>query len=211
MDVINESILNGESITQGITRVVGGTVNGVQVRGIMDISRGRAGALVSTAISSVVNAAALATFQANTDLIKALVQVSTLDNRTSDICIAYSGQTWDAETLEPINGSELPFNGGIPRHFNCRSRIAPITKSFEELGIAANELRPGTRASMNGQVPRDITFKEWLSGKSHEFQDKLLGKKRASLWRRKKITLTQLVDMRGNPMTIEQLEAKYGP
>jgi len=211
MDVVQETVNNGESITQAITRIVGGTVEGVQVPGIMRTTRGKAGALVSTAINSIQTEALLTTVQDNLDVIGSITQVSTLDNRTSDICIAYSGQTWDAETLEPINGSTLPFDGGTPRHFNCRSRIIPVTKSFEELGIDLPEVATGTRASMDGQVPQDITFSEWLKGKSDTFVNKLLGPVRASLWRRGKITLTQLVDMRGNPMTIDQLEAKFGP
>ena len=210
MDTMRQSARNGESLTQAITRVVGGTVDGVQVPGIMPTTRAKAGALVATAQNAVANEAALATFQENNDVIKAVTQLSTLDNRTSDICVAYSGQTWDVNTLQPIMGSSLPFNGGPPRHFNCRSRLRPVTMSFRELGIDADEIPAGTRASMDGQVPSDITFNQFLRGKSKSFQDDLLGPKRANLWRNDDITLTQLVDMRGNPMTIAQLEDLVG-
>lgn len=212
MDTIRTSMSNGESLTQGIARIVGGTVDGVQVPGVMKTTRGRAGALVATAQNAVANEAALRTFQENNDVIKQVTQVSTLDNRTSDICIAYSGQTWDVNTLQPVKslGSTLPFNGGPPRHFNCRSRLRPVTKSFRELGVDADEIPAGTRASMDGQVPADITFNQFLKKKSTTFQDNLLGPKRAQLWRDDKITLTQLVDMRGNPMSLAQLEARIG-
>ena len=210
MREIRTSMQNGESLTQAITRVTGGTIDGVTTPGIMKTSKRKAGALVATAQSRVANEAALQTFQANTDVIKWISQLSTLDNRTSDICIAYSGQTWDVETLQPVNGSSLPFNGGPPRHFNCRSRLRPVTKSFQELGIDQKEIPASTRASMDGQVPADITFDAFLKGKTTSFQNNLLGPKRAQLWRDNKITLTQLVDMRGNPMTIAQLEQKVG-
>ena len=52
-------------------------------------------------------------------------------------------------------------------------------------------------------------FVHWLvflSKKSKTFQNKLLGRKRAELWRKGAITLTQLVDFRGFPLTLEQLE-----
>ena len=199
---------NGESLTQATVRIVGGTVDGVAVPGIMKTTKRKAGALVSTAMNAVSNDAALATFQANTDVIKQVTQVSTLDNRTSEICVAYSGQTWDVETLQPVAPSTLRFNSGPPRHFNCRSRLRPVTKSFKELGVDADEIPPGTRASINGQVPADITFGDWLAKKPKSFQDKLLGPTRARLWRDGKITLTQLVDMRGNPMTLRQLEER---
>lgn len=207
MREVRTAMQNRESLTQGITRIVGGTVDGVVVPGVMKTTRRKAGALVATTMNRVSNEAALKSFQANSDVIKAVTQVSTLDNKTSDICIAYSGQTWDAASLMPVPPSTLPFNGGPPRHFNCRSRLRPVTKSFRELGIDINEIPPGTRASLDGQVPADITFNEFLSAKSTTFQDKLLGPKRAELWRNKKITLTQLVDFRGQPMTLAQLEA----
>lgn len=61
---------------------------------------------------------------------------------------------------------------------------------------------------MNGQVPADISFGGWLAKKPKTFQDKLLCPARARLWRSGKITLVQLVDMRGNPMTLAQLEER---
>jgi len=208
MRQIRTSMVNGESLTQATVRIVGGTVDGVTVPGIMKTTKARASALAATAMNQAANEAALATYQENSDVIKAVTQVSTLDNRTSDICIAYSGQTWNIETLRPVPPSKLPFNRGPPRHFNCRSRLRPVTKSFKELGVDTKEIPPGTRASMDGQVPADITFDEFLVKKSETFQNKLLGKKRAQLWRDKKITLTQLVDFRSFPLTLDQLEAQ---
>jgi len=210
MDEIRTSMQNGESLTQAITRVTGGTVDGVTLPGIMKTTKRKAGALVSTAMNTVANEAALQSYQLNADVIKWTTQVSTLDNRTSDICIAYSGQTWDIKTLLPVPPSTLPFNGGPARHFNCRSRLRPVTKSFRDLGIDLDEIPVSTRASVDGQVPADITFNQFLKKKSKTFQDDLLGKKRAELWRQDKINLTQLVDMRGNPMTLRQLEQRVG-
>jgi hypothetical protein len=212
MDRMRTSVQNGESVTQGITRVIGGTLNGVQIPGMMKTSKKNAGALVSSAINAVTNQARISTFQENRDVIKGIQQVSTFDNRTSDVCIAYSGKAWDIETLEPIDtgAGVLPFNGGPPRHFNCRSTLVPILKSFRELGLPIDEIPPGTRASMDGQVPGDMSFGAWLKTKSETFQNNLLGPSRANLWRNGKITLTQLVDMRGNPMTLDQLETKVG-
>jgi hypothetical protein len=84
-------------------------------------------------------------------------------------------------SLQPVAGSSLPFNGGPPRHFNCRSRLRPVTKSFKELGVDAAEVPVSTRASMDGQVPADITFNQFLKKKPKSFQDALLGPKRAEL------------------------------
>ena len=169
-------------------------------------SQAQAQALVSTGITAVSNKARMESFASNKDVLKGYQQVSTFDSRTSDICIAYAGMAWDFEG-NPLNEqTTLPFNGGPPRHFNCRSTLVPVTKSFEELGLGTQKKIPeGTRASMDGQIPADTTFPQWLRTKPKSFQDKLLGPARAKLWRGNKITLNQLVDMRGNPLTVEQL------
>jgi SPP1 gp7 family putative phage head morphogenesis protein len=195
MDQVRQSLEAGESTAEATARV----------SEALKTSRRQAETLVRTAIAETVNAAALQSFR-DMEVVKALQQISTLDGKTSDICIAYSGLVWDSETLEPI-GHELQFNGGPPRHFNCRSRLVPVLKSFDELGIDATEVPLATRASMDGAVPGDITFDTFLRGKSKKFQDELLGPGRARLWRKGKITLTQLVDFRGNPLTLDELEA----
>lgn len=169
-------------------------------------TRAQAQALVSTGINAVSNKARVASFEENKDVIKGYQQVSTFDSRTSDICIAYSGMAWDFDGNPLDENTTLPFNGGPPRHFNCRSTLVPVIKSFEELGVAKKgQIPPGTRASMDGQIAADTTFSAWLRTKPKTFQDKLLGPARAKLWRGNRITLSQLVDMRGNPLSVEQL------
>jgi len=209
MDQIRVSLENGESTQQAVTRIVGGTVDGIPVTGIISMARNRAEAIVRTAINEIVNQVRINTFQDMGDVVKAVQQISTLDSRTSNICIAYSGLVWDIVDFSPI-GHNLPFNGGPPRHFNCRSSLVPVLRSFEELGIDANEVPLETRASMDGEVPGDITFDEWLRSKPKSFQNEVLGPTRARLWRNGDITLTQLVDMRGRAMTLDQLEEVVG-
>lgn len=200
---------NGESTERMAARISGGVIRGDRVHGIMDTTRKQARTLVRTSTNAVQNRSRLVAMQSS-DMVIAIQQVSTLDNRTSDICIAFSGQVWDANTLEPIAPSTLPFNGGPPRHFNCRSTLNPVLKSFEELGFEVGELPPATRASIDGEIPAEITMTDFLWSRSVSRQNKMLGKGRAQLFRDRKITLTQLVDMRGNPLTLEQLEGKVG-
>jgi hypothetical protein len=59
---------------------------------------------------------------------------------------------------------------------------------------------------MDGQVPEDITFKDFLEKKSKAFQDEVLGKGKAQLWREGKITLQQLLDQSGNPIPLKELD-----
>ena len=140
-------------------------------------------------------------------MVKAVQQISTLDSRTSDICVAYSGLTWDLNG-EPID-HEKAFNGGPPHHPRCRSRLNAVTKSFRELGIDRDELPPGKRASLNGEVPADITFDAFLKRKSQAFQNELLGPGKAELWREGRISLTDLVDQTGRPLTLNELRQRF--
>lgn len=207
MREMRTSLENGESTAQAATRITGGTIKGVQVPGIMNTAKNNANTLARTSLNKVTNEARIQSFEANADIVKAMKQISTLDSKTSQICIAYDGQVWETISKDPVPPSTLPFNAGPPRHFNCRSTLVPVLKSWEELGIPADELSASTRASMDGQVPADTTFDDFLKSKPKSFQDDILGPTKAKLWRQGKITLQQLVNFRGNPLTTEQLLA----
>jgi hypothetical protein len=197
---VSQGIAGNETVQKIVRRIVGSPRLGTP--GIMETSRRGAAALVHTSIQQVSNDARIATFKANGDIVKGVMQLSTLDSHTTKICIAYSGQSWDLKG-NPIDGSTLPFNGGTPRHFNCRSVLTPITKTYKELGIDIPEAPPGTRASDLGQVPATTTFESFLDRHNSEYMDDLLGPGRAKLYRDGKITLTQLVNQQGRPLTLK--------
>jgi hypothetical protein len=197
---IRDGVTTGEIISRVIDTKAGPSV----------IKQSRAGAasLVQTAIASASNEARQAMFQANSDILDGMMQVSTLDGHTTDVCIAYSGGKWNLK-YEPIRGTTLPYNGGTPRHRNCRSTMVPLTKSFKSMGIDLPDLPMTTRASMDGQIDANITFADWLKGKPDSFQNTLLGKGRAEMWRDGTITLRDLLDQSGNPLTLRELRALY--
>jgi hypothetical protein len=87
--------------------------------------------------------------------------------------------------------------------------LVGITKTFKELGIDLPEPARTTRASADGQVSDGTSFEQWLSKRTPAQQDEQLGKGRAQLWRDGTITLQQLLDLRGNPLSLAGLEAKY--
>lgn len=199
------------SVRQGIVQ---GKTNAdiiKEVRIGIGVSRANAAALVQTSVQTVANASLIETFKQNSEVIKGMMQLSTLDSHTTDICMAYDGMEWDLEE-SPIGKTKLPFNGGPPRHWNCRSVLVPITKTFEELGMDSPEITPSARASTDGPVEASMRFGDFLERKGKAFQDEVLGKGRADLWRRGIITLPQLLDQQGNPLTLAELTAKYvGP
>lgn len=202
-NAVREGLLFNETNQQIVNRVAGSPTLGRP--GVMDISKHAARALVQTSVQTVANDAKLEVFSRNADIILGVRQLSTLDGKTSDICIAYSGDEWDL-TGKPLGKTKLPFNGGPPRHWNCRSVLVPITKRIPGLATRG----PGAmRASIDGPVSQSTTFNAFLKRKGKAFQDETLGPGRADLWRRGKITLSQLLDLRGNPMTLAQLRRKY--
>lgn len=167
-------------------------------------------AVTRTAVQTVSNEARLATFEENSDIIKGVQWISTLDSRTTVICMARSGKVWSLPGYKPV-GHDIPWNGGPPAHWACRSTVIPITKTFRELGIDQDEIPQSTRSSMDGQVAADLTFEKFLASKPPEFADEMLGKGRAQLWREGKISFSDLLNMQGQPLTLKQLEKRYGP
>lgn len=196
---VRQGLANAETNQQIVARIVGKFGQ----PGIMEVARKDAASLVQTSVQAVANDARLATFKKNADVLLGVEQLSTLDSHTTLICIAYSGGKWDLEG-KPIEGTTLPFLGGPPRHFNCRSVL---------VGISRNPLfrnMKSTRASDEGPVSNKIAFDEFLQRKSKAYVDELLGKGRADLWRKGNITLKDLVNGQGRPLTLDELIAKFG-
>lgn len=197
------------SIRQGVAQ---GETNGQIINRVsVDVERSKRGAaaLVQSSVQTVANAARLETFRANSGVVKGVRQVSTLDGKTTPTCVAYDGAEWDLDG-NPINGNDLPFNSGPPRHWNCRSVLVPITKTYRELGLDVDEIDKSTRASIDGQQQGGVTFSQFLEGKSEAFQNELLGTGKAQLWRDGKITLRDLLDQTGRELTLDELRRKYG-
>lgn len=219
----------GETIDQLVQRVRGTAtgkrnaywVNGkkkmfVEFKGgIMDTGTRQAQALVRTSIMQVAADAKMEMFKMNADIIKGLMWNSTLDNRTTPVCRAHSGLLYSLDG-KPI-GHNVPFLGGPPVHWQCRSTLLPVTKSFEELGATPgitkeylDEIGTATRASMTGAVPEELTFDTWFRTLPKDDQISMLGPKKYEIWKDAGLTFQEMVDQRGNPLTVEQLAKAYG-
>jgi hypothetical protein len=216
----------GETNTQIIKRIVGQevvvkpapaatTAKGAAevvvqpgIPGVMPLARKNAAAIVQTSMATVSGAARRATLELNSDVTDGFMQVSTLDSHTSLTCIAYSGASWDWD-YEPINGNDLPWNGGVPRHWNCRSIEVAIMKSLRDMGIDMDEPDPGQRASAVGPISAKTTFGDFLKMMGPEYQNETLGKGRAELFRAGKLTPRELVDQSGRPLKLLALKAEY--
>ena len=150
--------------------------------------------ITRTALNHYSNAAHQAVWDANSDVISGLQWLSTLDSRVSEICQALDG------TVFPIDDGERP-----PAHPNCRSVMLPITKSWEELGLKGKDLPTSTRASMDGQVPANLTYSDWLRGHDREFVEDILGPTRAGMFLDQGIPLGRFVTDTGYKLTLAEL------
>ena len=169
--------------TAEVIQVIRGTKALNYADGLLDRSRRELATVVQTALSHTAQTARSAFYDANAGVIKALKWTATLDSLTSPMCRLRDGKLYDPETHKPV-GHKVPWLGGPGRlHFNCRSVSTPVTKSWRELGIDADEMPAGTRASMDGQVPADLTYAQWLAKQSAARQDEILGPVRAKLYR----------------------------
>ncbi len=217
ISAMRQGVLAGET-TDELVRRVRGTAALNYKDGIMDPRRRAVEMRVRTSAQSILNDAALETFNANDDVIKGYQLQVVLDNRTSEICMARSGFAWNTDG-SPMEGTDTDedFPGPPPYHPNCRSRLVPIPKSWGELtgdrtldkkiSRALKNLPEGTQASMDGQVAKSLTYEDWLETKSERFQEETLGPGKYRLWKSGKISLRDLIDQRGNPLTLKQLKA----
>lgn len=187
--------VEGQTNEQIVRRIVGTRANGFK-DGIANINRKSAESFVRTATSSMANYARQQTFKENADILKGYTWLATLDSHVCPACAALDGEMFN------LDDGKAP-----PLHRGCRCTLVPVTKSYRELGIDLDEAEPGTRASMNGQVPAKTTFSEWIKKQSTSVQDEILGKTKGKLLRDGGLDVRDFVNNRGLILTLEQLRA----
>lgn len=211
--VIRAGLLSGETTPQIAKRLVGNLEFGESARTIPQLvtAGGQATAvadnqivaLVRTSINQVANAASQQVYEANQDVTQKYRYVATLDSRTSAICRALDGREFE------YGKGPMP-----PQHFNCRSTTVPVI-DYEALGF--DPPPPGKRASMDGPVPADTTYGEWLAKQPKQVQAEVLGPARVGYFNKlsekygPKNAISKLVRDDGSELTLEQLRARYGP
>ena len=187
-----------QAIRQGY--VEGQTTDEI-VRGIQEVganrSRRAAETAVRTALTHTSNVARQESYRRNKRVVKRIEWVATLDKRTTAVCRARDGKTW------PVDEGPRP-----PAHAGCRSTTIPVLKSLRELGIKADEVDvKTTRASMNGQVSSELNYDKWLRKQPKDFQDDVLGKEKARLFR-KGLVMERFVDEDGREFTLKELQER---
>ncbi len=160
-----------------------------RVRDTFPSQRRRTALTVRSAVAHAQSQARQVTYEENADILRGVGWTATLDVSTCPACGELDG------TVLPVDSGPRP-----PLHLGpCRCSTYPVLKSARELG--------GTRASMDGQVPRSVRWSEWVEEQSAARQDEIFGRTAAGLLRSGRVDVADLVDGAGRVLTLDRLEA----
>jgi hypothetical protein len=209
-DAVRIGYVENESTSKIVQRIRGTRAKGFS-DGLIEIDRRNAESIVRTAVSHTAGFARDKFYQANDDLIKSLMWVSTIDSRTSkNFCIPRDHKQYDPKTHTPI-GHKMPWGSGPGAiHWCCRSTSVPVLKSLAEiLGIdGIEDFKPTTRASLDGQIPAQTSYLDWINRQSAARQDQVLGVTRGKLLRSGGLKAEDLYNQKGQFIDLETLRER---
>ena len=211
--VVRNGLLTGETTPSIAKRLIGSlqfgeeakTVGQIAAAGgqLTQVADNQIIALVRTSINQVANAASQQVYEGNQDITKKYRYIATLDTRTSAICRALDGREFD------YGKGPMP-----PQHFNCRSTTVPVI-DYKALDIPPPP--EGKRASMDGPVPGNETYGQWLAKQPRSTQADALGPGKVAYFNRlankygPTDAMAKLVRDDGSELTLAQLRSRYGP
>jgi len=169
-NAMRQGVLRGETNDDLVRRVRGTKAKGYSDGIVAGIAAKNAKALVRSSVQAVANKAREDLYEANDDVLRGVQVLSTLDGRTTPICIARSNAAWDPTTGKPLPESprQEPYPGAPPYHFQCRSILLPVLKPLDDLlegtgprkSGQLGKLPAGQQASMDGQVAGDLKYED---------------------------------------------------
>lgn len=153
--------------------------------------------LVRTITNHASSSARTAVFKANKDVIESIKYTAVLDSRTTSICGGLDGKVF------PIGQGPRP-----PMHWNCRSITTPVIKKEFD---AVPDVK-GTRFARNedgkSNVGGKTTYNSWLRKQSPGFQQEVLGKDKAKLFRDGGLKLDKFTDKNFKELNLKQLKRR---
>lgn len=198
-DAVRMGYVEGQTIGQIVQRIRGTRARGYS-DGLVEIDRRHAEAVARTAISHTAGFVRDRWHAENSDVVEAVMWVSTLDSRTSQMCRLRDEKRYTAEGHKPI-GHRIPWLAGPGRlHWNCRSTSIGLLKGQERLY--------GARASKDGPVEANLSYGGWLKRQSAATQDEILGPTRGALFRAGGLTIEDFANERGRWLTLEELRRR---
>lgn len=187
--IAREAILLGKS-NQQLTQ---------DIMDIIPTQKRKAETLARTITNHTANVSRNETMKENADVLDGYKWLATLDSRTSLVCASRDGIVYPVDDNSPKP----------PAHFNCRSTITFVVNPEYDLGADIDGTRPSKGSSKAKNVSSDLNYDQWLRNQSPEFQNEVLGKKRAQMFR-EGATLDRFVDERGKRLSLSELQAADG-
>jgi SPP1 gp7 family putative phage head morphogenesis protein len=206
-DELNAGVLRGEGYRKLIGRIEEG----------FEMTRREAITLTRTYVQSANVAAQAAVYEANADIIDGVKWCATLEPGYMDsgrgtciACASLDGETWGLDEARP----------DCPLHPNCRCLLLPVTKSYRELGVDADEIEEAARPytirpdqSIDAGGRRTIvevgqhggSYSEWFEKQSREFKLNAVGPGRLELLEGG-LKFNDLTDSKGRVLSLDELK-----
>jgi hypothetical protein len=125
-------------------------------------------------------------------------------------------------------------------HWNCRSWLNPIVKTWDELSTVKVERKDGPKQDIDTIFREELkalgvpaaeadkrfiemrqsnapdykglvakqSYNKWLQDRPESFQRKVLGAGKYELYKSGKLNLHEMIDQKGNPLSVQQLRDK---
>ena len=139
--------------------------------GLADQSRRGLEALARTSLQHAAQQARQQTWAANSDIVKKVRIVSTLDSKTSTICRSLDGQEY------PLGEGPRP-----PFHVNCRTTtVAALDDRFKVLEEGGTRRARDPETGEVESAPAKQTYYQWLKKQPQNVQESIIGPTRAKL------------------------------
>lgn len=205
-NTVRQGFLLGDTNEQIARKIRGHVSKGFQ-DGALQMSRANAASIAKTAVGHLAATARESFASANNDLIKGKQWLSTLDNRTTPQCRIRDRLKYTLDN-KPVGHSVPYLHGPGKIHFCCRSTETFILKSAKELGIDVRDISPAERASMDGVVAGDTTYREWFLRQPYTRQKQIVGETRAKLIRDGGMSPDEFYTDKGEWLTLKQLRER---
>jgi hypothetical protein len=171
-----------------------GTPNSNFSDGISARLRDKVDGVVKTAAVEVTQSVREKVWVKNKKRISGLVWSAVLDSRTSEICRGLDGR------VAPLFGTEDTLDPGLPRleppekrppaHFRCRSMMSAV---------------------VDGILPRQTSYQQWLTKQPADVQKDILGPRRFRLLETGTLDFSKLFEgPTGRPLTLTELKVREG-
>lgn len=165
-----------------------------------EMQKQHARTLARTVTNHVSSVARMKTIEENADILDGYEWVSTLDSRTSMVCMSRDGIVYPISE-DPIKSPKPP------AHFSCRSTTIPKVNPKYSLISRVTGQRPSRGAEGPKVVAGNTTYNDWLKTQPESFQNQVLGKQKAMLFRNGGLNLGAFVNDIGDTLTLDELRA----